>query len=171
MAANTDFQLQRSGVHPVLGLINKCDGLAKTFDNTFARSVALLEGLTNGTSTTSLDETMQVLRETLDRCEQIVGEMLNCIYADIPLLLDQMDANQPGLPGNFNPKSALDSISQLFYSYQELLLEKRELLADFTCEEITPQDFVQRWTSIEDGGLHNERKKDIDDLADLLSAF
>lgn len=55
-------------------------------------------------------------------------------------------------------------------SYQELLLEKRELLSDFTCEEITPQEFVQSWSSI-DTTLASQRKQQVDDLADLLAAF
>jgi hypothetical protein len=55
-------------------------------------------------------------------------------------------------------------------SYQELLLEKRELLADFTCEEISPQSFVQQWTQI-DRTLSTQRQQQVDDLADLLAAF
>lgn len=185
------------GVHPVLTLINRCDELARTFDSTFESSCTLLTNLANGTpapgSPTTMDDTLMALRETLEKCEGIVGSMLNCIYADIPHLLDQIDSGSEGTVGNFNPKQALDSISQLFYvshhntnyhtvqrkltfskphsqSYQELLLEKRELLADFTCEEISPSEFVNGWTQI-DNNLTTQRKQQVDDLADLLAAF
>ncbi len=147
------------------------------------------------------------LRGTLEKCEEVVGAMLGCIYDDIPHLLDQIDSGAEGAAGgnggygvgNWNPKSALDGISQLFYvslmlppsffysrqsfeltnllfsmrnaqSYQDLLSEKRELLADFTCEEITPAQFVAGWTSI-DNTLATQRKQQVDDLADLLAAF
>lgn len=200
-----EFGLQRGGVHPVLELINKCDALAKTFDATFAQSVTLIEQVANNSqggavayntrgAASMMEQMLVMLRDTLQKCEATVNQMLGCIYSDVPLLLDQLDADQQAtasLPSNFNPKSALDSISQLFYvgattyalnhsqltlpaspqSYQELLLEKRELLSDFTCEDISPGEFFHRWGSIDDGGLHNERKKDVDDLADLLSAF
>lgn len=124
-----------------------------------------------------MDNTLTVLRSTLDQCEGVVGEMLGCIYADIPHLLDQLDRGEEEVGeggkvvvGNWNPKQALDGISQLFYSYQDLLTEKRELLADFTCEEISPTDFIHRWTSI-DSTLASQRKQQVDDLADLLAAF
>lgn len=55
-------------------------------------------------------------------------------------------------------------------SYQELLLEKRELLADFTCEDIDASTFVKGWTTI-DRNLASQRKQQVDDLADLLAAF
>lgn len=123
-----------STVHPVLNLINRCDELARTFDSTFESSCSLLTNLANGTPSgggggrtpTTMDETLMVLRATLEKCEEVVGMMLNCIYEDIPHLLDQLD-NQGqqhdqaggnggvGVVGNWNPKQALDGISQLFY--------------------------------------------------------
>ncbi len=177
-------------MHPVLALVNRCDELARTFDSTFEASCNLLRQPTG-----TLDDTLAALRSTLDQCEQIVGAMLACIYEDIPHLLDQLDSNDH-LVANWNPKLALESISSLFYvsppnppspssksttadffwtdletqSYQELLLEKRELLADFTCEEISPQSFVQQWTQI-DRTLSTQRQQQVDDLADLLAAF
>nr|CDI52938.1 putative protein [Melanopsichium pennsylvanicum 4] len=117
-----------------------------------------------------MDDTLLSLRSTLEKCEQVVGAMLNCIYEDIPHLLDQLDNGVEAGVGNHDAKQALDGISQLFYSYQDLLLEKRELLADFTCEEISPQHFITHWTSI-DNNLASQRKQQVDDLADLLAAF
>lgn len=108
-----------SGVHPVLTLINRCDELARSFDSTFESSCTLLTNLANGTPApgqpTTMDDTLMSLRATLERCEEIVGAMLNCIYEDIPHLLDQLDSGAEGGVGNWNPKEALDGISQLFY--------------------------------------------------------
>ncbi|SOV05053.1 uncharacterized protein UDID_03103 [Ustilago sp. UG-2017a] len=163
-----------SGIHPVLTLINRCDELARNFDSTFEQSCILLTNLANNAPApgqpTTMDDTLMSLRKTLEKCEEIVGAMLNCIYEDIPHLLDQLDSGENVGVGNWNPKQALDGISQLFYSYQELLLEKRELLADFTCEEIDAATFVKGWTQI-DGNLASQRKQQVDDLADLLAAF
>ncbi|EST08504.1 hypothetical protein PSEUBRA_001928 [Kalmanozyma brasiliensis GHG001] len=168
-----------TAVHPVLRLINRCDTLAQTFDTHFSASCTLLSNLAAGTpaagSPTTMDDTLMSLRSTLASCEEVVGQMLACIYEDIPHLLDQLDregAGQggPGVVGNWNPRLALDGISQLFYSYQDLLTEKRELLADFTCEEIGPKEFVDGWTSV-GGDLKEQRKQQVDDLADLLAAF
>ncbi|KAJ9475146.1 hypothetical protein PHBOTO_005223 [Pseudozyma hubeiensis] len=173
--------MSSSTVHPVLTLINRCDALAAQFDTTFSHSCTLLTNLSNGQSSATLDETLMVLRKTLDECEQVVGAMLGCIYEDIPHLLDMIDSQaeggggedekgRHGIVGNWNPKQALDGISQLFYSYQDLLTTKRELLADFTCEEISPAEFITQWTSI-DSTLASQRKQQVDDLADLLAAF
>ncbi|SPO26225.1 uncharacterized protein UTRI_02501 [Ustilago trichophora] len=161
-----------SAIHPVLNLINRCDALAQEFDSQFEQSCNLLRNLVDGNNQSAfgMDETLMSLRTTLEKCEAIVTSMLNCIYEDIPHLLDQLDSGTETGVGNWNPKQALDGISQLFYSYQELLLEKRELLADFTCEEISPTQFVQGWTSIH-GDLASQRKQQVDDLADLLAAF
>ncbi|SJX62215.1 uncharacterized protein SRS1_13062 [Sporisorium reilianum f. sp. reilianum] len=163
-----------SSVHPVLTLINRCDALAQQFDTTFSASCTLLTDMANGVvapgGPQTMDDTLSVLRSTLERCEAVVGEMLGCIYADIPLLLDQLDAGEGKEVGSWNARQALDGISQLFYSYQDLLTDKRELLADFTCEEVSPSQFIQRWTSI-DATLASQRKQQVDDLADLLAAF
>lgn len=108
-----------TSVHPVLSLINHCDELARTFDSTFETSCVLLTNLANGTSApgqpTTMDDTLMSLRNTLEKCEEIVGAMLNCIYADIPHLLDQLDSGENVGVGNWNPKQGLDGISQLFY--------------------------------------------------------
>lgn len=110
-------------VHPVLYLINRCDELARSFDATFDASCTLLTNLANNTPAigepTTMEHTLASLRTTLEQCEAIVGAMLACIYEDIPHLLDQLDQKGPGVaegvPGNWNPKQALDGISQLFY--------------------------------------------------------
>lgn len=135
--------MSSSTVHPVLTLINRCDALAAQFDTTFSHSCKLLTNLSNGQSSATLDETLMVLRKTLDECEQVVGAMLGCIYEDIPHLLDMIDSQaeggggeeekgRHGIVGNWNPKQALDGISQLFYvscSYKNTL-SRRERSAD-----------------------------------------
>lgn len=108
-----------SGIHPVLTLINRCDELARNFDSTFEQSCILLTNLANNAPApgqpTTMDDTLMSLRKTLEKCEEIVGAMLNCIYEDIPHLLDQLDSGENVGVGNWNPKQALDGISQLFY--------------------------------------------------------
>lgn len=104
-----------SGVHPVLGLINRCDALAQSFDTTFEASCTLLTNLANGVGSGTMEDTLTSLRATLQQCEDIVNAMLGCIYEDIPHLLDQLDTQTEVGVGNFNPKQALDGISQLFY--------------------------------------------------------
>ncbi|CCF49609.1 hypothetical protein NDA11_000246 [Ustilago hordei] len=122
-----------SGVHPVLTLINRCDELARNFDSTFEESCILLTNLANNTPApgqpTTMDDTLMSLRKTLEKCEEIVGAMLNCIYEDIPHLLDQLDSGENVGVGNWNPKQALDGISQLFYP-----LSRQVLLAELNLE-------------------------------------
>lgn len=106
--------------HPVLTLINRCDALAQQFDSTFESSCVLLRNLADGTpapgSPTTMDDTLMALRETLGRCEEVVGAMLGCVYEDIPHLLDQQDQGERGgIVGSWDPKGALESISTLFY--------------------------------------------------------
>lgn len=130
----------------------------------------------SGDASATLDDTLTDLRTTLDRCEDVVSAMLRCIYDDIPHLLDMLDRQAetdqcvPGVFASWNPKQALDDISELFYSYQDVLLSKRDLLAEFSCEQIARADFVQQWTSI-DSTLTSQRKQQVDDLADLFAAF
>lgn len=178
----------------------------------------------SGDASATLDDTLTDLRTTLDKCEDVVSAMLRCIYDDIPHLLDMLDRQAetdkrvPGVFASWNPKQALDDISELFYvsatssftiirssilvlatssslililltiftlhtdpdaslhgvahaqSYQDVLLSKRDLLAEFSCEQIARADFVQQWTSI-DSTLTSQRKQQVDDLADLFAAF
>lgn len=116
----TCSSLQGMQVHPVLTLVNQCDELARRFDTIFQDSCTLLTNVANGQpageEVGSLDQVLMRLRETLDQCEQVVAAMLACIYEDIPHLLDQLDqATDWPVVANFDPKLALDSISQLFY--------------------------------------------------------
>lgn len=53
--------------------------------------------------------------------------------------------------------------------YQSELLEKREALADLTCEEISPAEFAQRWNNLDQ--VKTGRKQTMDDLADLLAGL
>ena len=135
-----------SAIHPVLTLINSCDSLAQQFDTTFAASCTLLTNLANNTpapgAPTNMDVTLMSLRGTLEQCEGIVGNMLNCIYADIPHLLDSLDGEggTGAMVGNWNPKQALDDISRLFYvriSHSETNTKFRKLL--LTTPSLTPR--------------------------------
>ncbi|TKY86403.1 hypothetical protein EX895_004552 [Sporisorium graminicola] len=163
-----------TSAHPVLTLINRCDALAQQFDTTFAASCKLLTDVANGNISPSgpqtMDEALMALRDTLETCEATVSQMQGCVWEDIPHLLNQLDSGGEAGVGNWNPRQALTDISELFYSYSDLLLKRRELLADFTCEEISPAEFVRSWTNI-DSNLAMQRKQQVDDLADLLAAF
>lgn len=57
----------------------------------------------------------------------------------------------------------------LTQSYQAELLAKRELLADYTCEEIGAQQFAAQWHTLDE--VQQGRKQEMDDLADLLANF
>lgn len=75
----------------------------------------------SGDASATLDDTLTDLRTTLDKCEDVVSAMLRCIYDDIPHLLDMLDRQAetdkrvPGVFASWNPKQALDDISELFY--------------------------------------------------------
>ncbi|KIS70084.1 uncharacterized protein UMAG_10187 [Mycosarcoma maydis] len=165
-----------STVQPVVTLVHRCDQLAQRFDSIFLSACMRLTERASGDASATLDDTLTDLRTTLDRCEDVVSAMLRCIYDDIPHLLDMLDRQAetdqcvPGVFASWNPKQALDDISELFYSYQDVLLSKRDLLAEFSCEQIARADFVQQWTSI-DSTLTSQRKQQVDDLADLFAAF
>lgn len=68
-----------------------------------------------------------------------------------------------------DPDASLHGVAHA-QSYQDVLLSKRDLLAEFSCEQIARADFVQQWTSI-DSTLTSQRKQQVDDLADLFAAF
>ena len=213
-----------STVQPVVTLVHRCDQLAQRFDSIFLSACMRLTERASGDASATLDDTLTDLRTTLDKCEDVVSAMLRCIYDDIPHLLDMLDRQAetdqcvPGVFASWNPKQALDDISELFYvsatssftiirssilvlatssslilvlltiftlhtdpdaslhgvahaqSYQDVLLSKRDLLAEFSCEQIARADFVQQWTSI-DSTLTSQRKQQVDDLADLFAAF
>lgn len=57
----------------------------------------------------------------------------------------------------------------LTQSYQAELLAKRELLANYTCEEIGAQQFAAQWHTLDE--VQQGRKQEMDDLADLLANF
>lgn len=53
--------------------------------------------------------------------------------------------------------------------YQSELMAKREALSDLTCEEIQPEEFSQKWSSMKE--VQEGRKQTMDDLADLLAGL
>lgn len=53
--------------------------------------------------------------------------------------------------------------------YQSELLNKRESLADLTCEEISPSTFAEQWRNMEQ--VQAGQQQTMDDLADLLAGL
>lgn len=53
--------------------------------------------------------------------------------------------------------------------YQSELFNKREALADLTCEDIGPDEFAGRWKNMEQ--VKAGRQQTMDDLADLLAGL
>jgi hypothetical protein len=53
--------------------------------------------------------------------------------------------------------------------YQSELLEKREALADLTCEEISVDQFAAQWSKMDQ--VVAGRQQTMDDLADLLAGL
>ncbi|SPO37857.1 uncharacterized protein PSFLO_03334 [Pseudozyma flocculosa] len=82
--------------------------------------------------------------------------MMEMLYR-VDLFLSE--PTRPGISG-YDPKEACRHVSELFHMYQAELLSKRELLAEFTCEDITADEFVQQG-----------KKQEVDDLADMFASF
>lgn len=117
---------------------------------------------------------LQVLREGLAAMEGYTEQMVNMLYEVDVYMAPSATQSAAG----FNPQEALAHVSDLFHvrcprhlhqSYQAELLAKREALADYTCEEITPAQFAAQWRTLEE--VQQGRKQEMDDLADLLANF
>lgn len=121
---------------------------------------------------------MQMLRHGLDGMEEQTQAMMNMLYEVDVYMAPSTVQNAAG----FNPQEALAHVSDLFHvrgylptsltclqSYQSELLAKRESLADFTCEDISLEEFAQQWRTLD--AVQQGRRQGMDELADLLAQF
>ncbi|KAL9937648.1 hypothetical protein V8E36_003193 [Tilletia maclaganii] len=114
---------------------------------------------------------LSVVRDGLMLMEGAVNEMIALVFQiDIFKAGPDADEDAPAfLRGNFDPKEALDTVSDLFHMYQAELFSKRESLADLTCEDIDVDTFATRWQRLDE--VEQGKKQEMDDLADLLAGL
>ncbi|KDE02298.1 hypothetical protein MVLG_07134 [Microbotryum lychnidis-dioicae p1A1 Lamole] len=113
----------------------------------------------------TVEEALSYLREDLSKMETDVERLSALLFEADVWLADPTTALKHGL----NPKEALNHVGGLFGSYQAELIRLRELLADFTCEEITVDDFASEWKVMKevDAGAEAE----LSDLVDVLGKW
>ncbi|SCV68938.1 BQ2448_1958 [Microbotryum intermedium] len=113
----------------------------------------------------TVEEALSYLRDDLSKMELDVEHLSALLFEADVWLADPTTALKHGL----NPKEALNHVGGLFGSYQAELIRLRELLADFTTEEITVDDFALEWKVMKevDAGAEAE----LSDLVDVLGAW
>ncbi|KAN0064630.1 hypothetical protein ACQY0O_002259 [Thecaphora frezii] len=159
---------QARSSNPVLALVSQSDTLASGFTQLHASTLAPVQALL--TLPPPIDEHAQYdsimasLRTALTQLEAIVGEMMAMLY-NVDLFLSQPTHASSA----YDPREACRHVSELFHMYQAELLNKRELLSDFTCGDIETLEFVHRWSNLDE--VQQAKKQQVDDLADLLSSF
>lgn len=63
----------------------------------------------------------------------------------------------------------LSHISNLHASFQAELVSKRELLAEFTCDDLSIDDLVARWRILDE--VRGGEEEEIGDLVDVLGRW
>ncbi|KAL4402794.1 hypothetical protein ACI68E_000568 [Malassezia pachydermatis] len=153
-------------VNPVLALVSRADTLATGFQQAYERTLPAIHSLETLPSDDPRTEAcMQMLRHGLDGMEEQTQAMMNMLYEVDVYMAPSTVQNAAG----FNPQEALAHVSDLFHSYQSELLAKRESLADFTCEDISLEEFAQQWRTLD--AVQQGRQQGMDELADLLAQF
>ncbi|WFC95496.1 hypothetical protein MBRA1_002144 [Malassezia brasiliensis] len=153
-------------VNPVLALVSRADSLANGFNNVYQQTLPAVDALAPlHPDDPQCEPLLQVLRDGLTAMEGHTEQMVNMLYEVDVYLAPSATQSAAG----FNPQEALSHVSDLFHSYQAELLAKREALADYTCEDITPQQFAAQWRTLDE--VQAGRKQEMDDLADLLAQF
>lgn len=89
----------------------------------------------------TIEDGLRGVRDDLGRMERAVESLNALLFQADVFLAEPGTALQHGL----NPREALQHVSNLFSSYQAELIRLREVLADFTTEEIAPDAFVDEW--------------------------
>ena len=95
----------------------------------------------------------------------MIEQLSNLLYRADLFLSTPNTALQNGL----NPHQALSHVSQLFSSYQSELIRLRETLADFTCEEIGVQEFVEEWRVMKE--VDRVKEEELGELVGVLSRW
>ncbi|BGP13909.1 hypothetical protein JCM10213_002551 [Rhodosporidiobolus nylandii] len=111
------------------------------------------------------EEALAGVRDDLGKMEATV-EQLNGLLYNADLFLAQSGlALQHGL----NPKEALSHVSGLFAQYQDELIRLREVLADFTSEQIGVEEFVAEWKTMKE--VDKGQEAELSDLVDVLGSW
>ncbi|BGP22907.1 leucine-rich repeat extensin-like protein 5 [Rhodotorula toruloides] len=113
----------------------------------------------------TVEEFLQGVRDDLGKMERDV-EQLNALLFEADLFLATPSlALQHGL----NPKEALQHVSGLFAQYQAELIRLREVLADFTSEQIGVDEFVDEWKTMKE--VDKGQEAELSDLVDVLGSW
>ncbi|GAA5862190.1 hypothetical protein JCM8547_007767 [Rhodosporidiobolus lusitaniae] len=113
----------------------------------------------------TIEEALAAVRDDLGKMERDLEE-LNSLVFDADLFLAQSGlALQHGL----NPKEALNHVSGLFSQYQAELIRLREVLADFTSEQIGVDEFVAEWKTMKE--VDKGQEAELSDLVDVLGSW
>ncbi|CEQ39898.1 hypothetical protein JCM21900_005568 [Sporobolomyces salmonicolor] len=113
----------------------------------------------------TIEEALAGVRDDLSKMEGDV-EQLNSLLFEADLFLSTPSlALQHGL----NPKEALTHVSGLFAQYQAELIRLREVLADFTAEDIGPEDLLAEWRTMKE--VDKGQEAELSDLVDVLGSW
>ncbi|BGP38047.1 hypothetical protein JCM10449v2_001974 [Rhodotorula kratochvilovae] len=113
----------------------------------------------------TIEEALGAVRDDLGRMEGDV-EQLNALLFDADLFLAQP---QSALQHGLNPREALTHVSGLFAQYQAEMIRLREVLADFTSEEIGVEQFVEEWKTMKE--VDKGQEAELSDLVDVLGSW
>ncbi|GAA5929281.1 hypothetical protein JCM3775_002298 [Rhodotorula graminis] len=113
----------------------------------------------------TIEETLGAVRDDLGRMERDV-EQLNSLLFDADLFLAQP---QSALQHGLNPREALVHVSGLFAQYQAEMIRLREVLADFTTEEIGVEQLVDEWKTMKE--VDKGQEAELSDLVDVLGSW
>ncbi|GAA6006491.1 hypothetical protein JCM11491_004982 [Sporobolomyces phaffii] len=113
----------------------------------------------------TIEESLQAVRDGLAKMERDV-EMIKQLLFEADLFLSTPSlALQHGL----NPKEALQHVSSLYHDYSSEMIRLREVLADFTCETITPDELVSEWQTMKE--VDKGQEAELSDLVDVLGSW
>ncbi|GAA5901433.1 hypothetical protein JCM8208_001802 [Rhodotorula glutinis] len=113
----------------------------------------------------TIEEALGAVRDDLGRMENDV-EQLNALLFDADLFLAQP---QSALQHGLNPREALVHVSGLFAQYQAEMIRLREVLADFTTEEIGVEQLVDEWKTMKE--VDKGQEAELSDLVDVLGSW
>lgn len=113
----------------------------------------------------TIEESLQSIRDGLGKMEQDV-ELIKQLLFEADLFLSTPSlALQHGL----NPKEALQHVSSLYHDYSSEMIRLRDVLADFTSEEITPDELVAEWQTMKE--VDKGQEAELSDLVDVLGSW
>lgn len=168
-------------------LLQQADHLARLFTAQHSASLSAVQSLQSATNQHSnlsnlpsstqlrsqgllkvqqvIEDALDQIRQELQKMETTVEQLGSLLYrADIFL------ANPESVLANgLNPHQALTHVSQLFSSYQAELIRLREVLSDFTCEEIGVGEFYDEWRVMKE--VDQGKEIQLRELVDVMSRW